>query len=150
MVTTTNVREFISTENYLALLDKVVNSLSLPLRGDNIPIQVFNIDAGSINKSGLGLGELSELYNEGDIEKIIFFIKLHQSEIQDNEDDDKENKSETIETLPSYKNFLIGYLVKYYFLKNNQKGLDAYLKALRIPNYKKYADELKYIYSRLQ
>ena len=87
------------------------------------------------------------------MKKIIQFVKLHQAEILDDDDDyysdDDEDKDETIEVLPPYRNFLIGYLVKYYLLKNNQKGLETYLKALRIPNHKKYLAELKSIYSRL-
>lgn len=153
MVTTMDVREFIKSNGYNELLNKTVHSLSLPLRDGDIPSQVFNIDAGSINKSGVSLNDLSSLYNE-DENKIINFIRLHQHEVQDDnddyyEDDDEENKSVTIEVLPSYKNFLIGYLIKYYLLKNDQQALDTYLKALRIPNYKKYANELKDIYSRL-
>lgn len=151
MVTTIDVKNYISTEDYLNLLDKTVCLLSFPLREGNIPSQVFNIDAGCLNKAGISLSELNELY--GDDDKIIKFIELHQNEIQDDDDDyykdNDEDKNETIEVLPSYKNFLIGYLIKYYLLKNNPKGLDVYLKALRIPNHKKYAVELKNIYNRL-
>lgn len=149
MVVTIDIKNYISTDGYLNLLDKAMCSLSFVLREGNIPSQVFNIDAGCLNKAGIGLSELNELYDNGD--KIIRFIALHQNEIQDDDDyeDNAEDKSETIEVLPSYKNFLIGYLIKYYFLKNDPKGLDVYLKALRIPNHKKYAVELKSIYSRL-
>ncbi|EKY3246757.1 hypothetical protein RBA21_004181 [Cronobacter dublinensis] len=54
-----------------------------------------------------------------------------------------------VETLPFYKSFLIGYVLEYYFLKNNPAKLEGYLRKIRIPNYKDYASELKVFYSKL-
>ncbi|ELY9424736.1 hypothetical protein SLY17_003745 [Cronobacter dublinensis] len=72
---------------------------------------------------------------------------LTDDDIDDyNEDGDEDL---VIETLPFYKSFLIGYVLEYYFLKNNPAKLEGYLKKIRIPNYKDYTSELKVFYSKL-
>ncbi|EEP1035027.1 hypothetical protein HAY34_004749, partial [Salmonella enterica] len=71
------------------------------------------------------------------------------AEIEDDEDDYNEgdDKYETIEILPFPKLFLIGYIIEFYFLKNDSSSLVDYLKKLRVPSPIKYAKELESIYS---
>lgn len=151
MVTTMDVREFIKSNSYDELLNKVTVELSLKVNPDTPPSQVFNIDAGKINKSGIGLGQLEALCSS-DSDRLVKFVKMTLEEITDDDGDDdrdEEERDELIEVLPFYKSFLIGYLIRYYYLKNDSEYLLDYLKILRIPGYKKYANELKDIYSRL-
>ncbi|MFE8117169.1 hypothetical protein [Brenneria goodwinii] len=148
MVTTLDVKKFINESNYLNLLNKVTGLLSIPLRDSEIPSQVFNIDASCINKANIDLSTLNELC-ESDKENIIEFIRLHKSEIDRNNSSNDENDDELIEVLPSYKNFLIGYLIKYFFVSRKPEMLESYLKSLRLPAYKKHADELKEIYNKI-
>ena len=149
MVTTIDVKNYINTDDYFDLLNKTISSLSISLRTGDIPSQVFNIDANNLNKAGINLDELRSIKN--DDEEIINFIRIHLDEVKDDDDvyNDDGDKDELIEVLPPYKNFLIGYLIKFYLLKNNQAALCNYLKLLRIPNYKNYFSELKNIYNRL-
>ncbi|MDX5631116.1 MULTISPECIES: hypothetical protein [unclassified Brenneria] len=145
MVTTLDVRTFINSDNYLNLLNNVTQSLSIPLRDSEIPSQVFNIDANCINKANTDFSILNELCSS-DKEEIVNFIKLHKYEInRDNEEGD----DEIVEILPSYKNFLIGYLLKYFFVSRKPEMLESYLKSLKLPAYKKHADELREIYNKI-
>ncbi|OXG02725.1 hypothetical protein B0A63_02420 [Flavobacterium johnsoniae UW101] len=57
------------------------------------------------------------------------------------EEDDK------VVNLPFYKNFLIGYLLEYWILKENPLEIEKYVRAIRIPNAKKYAKEITVIYN---
>ncbi|MBI0520924.1 hypothetical protein F6Q07_23025 [Pectobacterium parmentieri] len=122
------------------LLDNVTKSLSIPLRNSEIPSQVFNIDANCINKASIDLHILNELC-KSDKERIIKFIKLHKDEINRGDDE--------VDILPSYKNFLIGYIIKYFFVSRKPDLLESYLKSLRLPAYKKHADELRDIYDKI-
>lgn len=84
MVTTIDVKSYINTDNYLNLLSKVMGSLSISLRDGEIPSQVFNIDANNLNKAGINFDKLNSL--KRDDVKIIKFIKMHQNEIKDDDD----------------------------------------------------------------
>ncbi|PIB58585.1 hypothetical protein AOA60_19360 [Pseudomonas sp. 2822-17] len=65
-------------------------------------------------------------------------------EQEGNQDEDK-----IVKTLPFYKNFLIIYLLELFFLENAPEQLDAYLKGIRIPNSKKYKEQLVKIHAAL-
>lgn len=150
MVTTNNLREFIKTNDYVSLLNEVINRLNINVSKDEPSSQMFNIHAECVNKSGINLGELNRLcYSEK--ERLVAFAKLKLAEIEDDDDDynEDDDKPETLETLPFPKTFLIGYIIEFYFLKNSPSALVDYLKKLRIPGSQKYAKELKSIYSRL-
>ncbi|EOG2147348.1 Uncharacterised protein [Salmonella enterica subsp. arizonae] len=150
MVTTNNLREFIKTNDYVSLLNEVIERLNINVSKDEPSSQMFNIHADCVNKSGINLNELNELcYSEK--ERLVVFTKLKLAEIEDDEDDynDNDDKSKTLEILPFPRAFLIGYIIEFYFLKNNPYALADYLKKLRVPSSIKYAKELKSIYSRL-
>ncbi|MCZ8672836.1 MULTISPECIES: hypothetical protein [Escherichia] len=139
MVTTNDLRKFVKTDSYVKLLDRVITDLNLVLNKNEPSSQVFNIYSNDVNKANVTVNELEELCNDKD--KIVKFIGLYFSEINDD--------SETIEIVPFYSNFLIGYLVDYYMLKNRQDALEHYLKNRRIPDYKKFANELRLIYKKI-
>lgn len=62
---------------------------------------------------------------------------------------EKPEQEDDNETILGYsKGFLLLYLIEYYLLKNNPSELEPYLKAIRIPNARKYKNELKEIYSK--
>lgn len=150
MVTTNNIREFIRTTNYLSLLNEVIKRLNIHVSKDEPSSQMFNILATCVNKSNINLDKLNELCHS-DKERLVIFVKLKLAEIEDDEDDYNEgdDKYETIEILPFPKLFLIGYIIEFYFLKNDSSSLVDYLKKLRVPSPIKYAKELESIYSRL-
>lgn len=151
MVTTNDVRDFVKSENYINLLNKTILTLQLDFSDEEPSSQMFNIEADSINKSNIGLDKLLTLCVE-DVDKLIKYVELKLLNIEDDVDEyneDEEDKDVLIEEQPFNKTFLIGYLIEFFFLKNDPKGLDGYLKALRIPGYKKYAAELKDIYGQL-
>jgi len=45
--------------------------------------------------------------------------------------------------------FLIGYLIEYWILKENPREIENYVRAIRIPNAKKYAKELLKMYFKI-
>lgn len=140
MVTTNNLREFIKTNDYVSLLNEVIERLNINVSKDEPSSQMFNIHADCVNKSGINLNELNELcYSEK--ERLVVFTKLKLAEIEDDEDDynDNDDKSKTLEILPFPRAFLTGYIIEFYFLKNNPYALADYLKKLRVPSSIKYA-----------
>ena len=151
MVTTNDVRDFVKSESYINLLNKTILTLQLDFSDEEPSSQMFNIEADSINKSNIGLDKLLTLCVE-DVDKLIRYVELKLLNIEDDVDEyneDEEDKDVLIEEQPFNKTFLIGYLIEFFFLKNDPKGIDNYLKAIRIPGYKKYAAELKDIYGQL-
>ncbi|MBA8275827.1 hypothetical protein [Escherichia fergusonii] len=146
MVTTNDLRRFVKTDGYVELLDRVITDLNLVLNKNEPPSQVFNIYSNDVNKANVTVNELEELCSDKD--KIVKFIELYFSEINDDEKNE-DDESETIEIVPFYSNFLIGYLVDYYMLKNRPDALENYLKNRRIPDYKKFANELRLIYKKI-
>lgn len=151
MVTTNDVRDFVKSESYINLLNKTILTLQLDFSDEEPSSQMFNIEADSINKSNIGLDKLLTLCVE-DVDKLIKYVELKLLNIEDDVDEyneDEEDKDVLIEELPFNKTFLIGYLIEFFFLKNDPKGIDNYLKAIRITGYKKYAAELKDIYGQL-
>ncbi|ENV3333560.1 hypothetical protein ACFJ30_004004 [Salmonella enterica] len=116
MVTTNNLREFIKTNDYVSLLNEVIERLNINVSKDEPSSQMFNIHADCVNKSGINLNELNELcYSEK--ERLVVFTKLKLAEIEDDEDDynDNDDKSKTLEILPFPRAFLIGYIIEFYF-----------------------------------
>ncbi|EOC0096230.1 hypothetical protein ACI0YT_004268, partial [Cronobacter dublinensis] len=151
MVTTSDVKKIISSDAYMVLLSQTVSSSNIVINKSDPPSQVLNLEAGRINHSGIKIIDLKSamVNNSVDIARfsVLKLTCLTDDDIDDyNEDGDEDL---VIETLPFYKSFLIGYVLEYYFLKNNPAKLEGYLKKIRIPNYKDYASELKVFYSKL-
>lgn len=61
MVTTNNLNEFIKTNDYVSLLNEVIERLNIKVSKDEPPSQMFNIHAYCLNKSSINLDELNEL-----------------------------------------------------------------------------------------
>jgi hypothetical protein len=148
MVTTLDIRAFIKTDAYQRLFNDVVKQLNIKLiEEDDIPVGTVNADVEDIKMANrivnvnVSLSDLEDLCND---EKIINFIRIHINEVSgDNKD------GELIDVLGYRKDFLIWFLLQYFFLKNHPDKLTAYLVSLRIPGNKKFAKQLKNIYSRI-
>ncbi|BDR57652.1 hypothetical protein XA3_00930 [Xylocopilactobacillus apicola] len=110
--------------------------------------QAFNIEANCINKSKIELDRLMEL-DADEVDKFIQFVNMKLLNIKEYPDEYNDNGDVLIEKLPFYKTFLVSYLIEFFFLKNDPKGLDVYLKAIRVPGLKKYSAGLKDIYRQL-
>jgi hypothetical protein len=145
MVTTNDLRSLVKTDIYTELLDYIVINLNLTLNENQPPGQVFNIYANTVNCANLEISDLEPLCL--DKEKVLKFIEVYSRETKD-EKQDEDDDSETIEIVPSYNNFLIGYLVDYYMLKNKRDELEVYLKKRKVPGYKQFANKLRYIYEQ--
>ncbi|WP_318574105.1 hypothetical protein [Providencia stuartii] len=146
MVTTNDLRSFVKTDSYINLMNFVIVGLNIVLNKNEPSSQLFNIYANNVNKANITINELEQVC--ADKYKIMKFIELYFSEITDDEKDEDEDNV-TIEVVPFYSNFLIGYLVDYYILKNRQNDLEGYLQKRKIANYKKFANELRTIYSKI-
>ncbi|WP_458047777.1 hypothetical protein [Providencia stuartii] len=144
MVTTNDLRSFVKTDSYINLMNFVIAGLNIVLNKNEPSSQLFNIYANNVNKANITINELEQVC--ADKYKIMKFIELYFSEITD---DEKDEDNVTIEVVPFYSNFLIGYLVDYYMLKNRQNDLEGYLQKRKIVNYKKFANELRTIYSKI-
>lgn len=151
MVTTIDVKKFIESTSYSRLLNSAASVLKLNVNDENPPSQMFNIEANSINAANISLDELERICS-GNINDIVKYIHIKLLNIKDDNNDeynDGDDKDDLIEKLPFYKTFLIGYVIEYTLLKFYPERLDVYLKALRIPKYKKYSFELRDIYNKI-
>lgn len=92
------------------------------MSADEPSSQMFNIHADCVNKSGINLDELNELCHS-EKERLVVFTKLKLAGIEGDEDDynDDDDKSETLEILSFPKMFLIGYIIEFYFFKKQSK-----------------------------
>jgi hypothetical protein len=146
MVTTLDIRAFIKTDAYQKLFNNAVEQLNIKLKEeDEIPVGFVNIYVGYIKIANRIVSvSLSDLEALCDDEKIINYIRIHINEVRgDNKD------GELIEVLGRDKAGFICDLLEYFFLKNHPDKLSTYLDLLKIPGYKKYAKQLKNIYSRI-
>lgn len=152
MVTINDVRKLIESNGYIYLLSESSSLLKLNVNDALPPIQMFNIEADSVNKSGIGLEELENICSD-DVNELINFVHVKISILKGDDIDyyneDENDKDVVIEKLPFYKTFLIGYIIEYALLKIYPEKLEGYLKLLKVPKYKKYAAELRAIYNNM-
>ena len=70
-------------------------------------------------------------------------------EYPEGEEISDDDKPHTIEELPYYKNFLVAFLIEYYFLKEQPTKLGKYLKRIHIAHATNYEKELRNIWKEV-
>jgi hypothetical protein len=150
------IKEFIQTTEYQKVVDLFVSSYKIELTNDEYDA-AYEDDLDKMNKAKVTINDLATILKSDEIEikKFSKYFSEKLSKYEDNneqeypEGEEVEDEDEDIEDEGFLKDFLIGYLIEYHILKNNINDLEKYTKEIRIPYSKKYAQELKDIYSKL-
>lgn len=152
-----NLKEIISSEVYRKIIVEVCRRSKIFLC-EEYSIGENKIDNNIIEKSGLAI-EIIENTLKIENKNFIKFciLKITKKEIQEEveeyaegEELDGEEKSIFISSSGYSQGFLIRYLIEYYYLKNEIKDFELYLKSIKIPQPKKYIKELTECYKKSQ
>lgn len=123
---------------------------------DNYYDSLLKIAKKNLETSDVKLEYLEELLKNDEKSLIYSFVKMgliidnQEEEFSKGEEPSNDEKMVTINSLGKSITFLIDDLIEYYLLKKSQKELENYLKAIRIPNAKKYAQELREVYDSIK
>ena len=149
-----NINEFINGENYELLLKNVQTISNIEI-DDNVPFALLDYDNEMLKAAQLKIDDLESLLGSNMNEAMTFIDKKMQFDFEDDDeypggeevlDDDKPH---TIDELPYYKNFLVAFLIEYYFLKEQPTELGKYLKRIYIAHATKYEKELRNIWKEV-
>lgn len=144
MVTGLEIKNLIQSHEYKRLLDKAEHGYGIKIYDNDESIsQECNSVANEINKSGLTPELILDFIIEND--KLVFnFSKLKISKLSEDYCDFEEDEedSDDIILIGQAKTFLIVNSIEILLLRKSEKDLINFLKAIKIPSYKKYAKEL--------
>ena len=149
-----NINEFINGENYELLLKNVQTICNIEI-DDTVPFALLDYDNERLKAAQVKIDDLEFLLGSNMNEAMTFIDKKMQFDF---EDDDKypegeevldDDKPHNIEELPYYKNFLVAFLIEYYFLKEQPTKLGKYLKRTHIAHATKYEKELRNIWKEV-
>ena len=149
-----NINEFINGENYEFLLKNVQTISNIEI-DDNVPFALLDYDNERLKAAQVKIDDLEFLLGSNMNEAMTFIDKKMQFDFEEDDeypegeeilDDDKPH---TIEELPYYKNFLVAFLIEYYFLKEQPTKLGKYLKRTHIAQATKYEKELRNIWKEV-
>jgi len=151
-----SIKNLIEGNGYKALLQNVRQQINIQVNENDPPSAMLNIDVNNLRAAKLDAQALENIL-ETDLNEITKYAVLKIGTVKDDgeqeypegEEPDEDDEDEVIETLPYYKDFLVGMIIEYILLKQKPSELAAYLKALRIPGAKKFEKELKDIYSNI-
>lgn len=149
-----NINEFINGENYELLLKNVQTICNIEI-DDNIPFALLDYDNERLKAAQVTIEELDYLFSSNIKETLCFVVKKMQynfdedDEYPEGEEILDDDKPHTIDELPYYKNFLVAFLIEYYFLKEQPTKLGKYLKRIYIAHATKYEKELRNIWEEV-
>lgn len=149
-----NINGFINGENYELLLKNVQTICNIEI-DDNIPFALLDYDNERLKAAQVTIEELEYLFSSNMKETLCFVLKKMQynfdedDEYPEGEEVSDDDKPHTIDELPYYKNFLVAFLIEYYFLKEQPTKLGKYLKRIYIAHATKYEKELRNIWKEV-
>jgi hypothetical protein len=149
-----NINEFINGENYELLLKNVQTISNIEI-DDNVPFALLDYDNEMLKAAQVKIDDLEFLLGSNMNEAMTFIDKKMQFDFEEDdeypegEEISDDDKPHTIEELPYYKNFLVAFLIEYYFLKEQPTKLGKYLKRTHIAQATKYEKELRNIWKEV-
>lgn len=149
-----NINEFINGENYELLLKNVQTISNIEI-DDNVPFALLDYDNERLKAAQVKIDDLEFLLGSNMNEAMTFIDKKMQFDFEEDdeypegEEISDDDKPHTIEELPYYKNFLVSFLIEYYFLKEQPTKLGKYLKRIHIAQATKYEKELRNIWKEV-
>lgn len=145
--------DLINSTNYNGLLENVKSRIEIEI-DDDIPYVVWDFSIKGLNLAGIKADDLKSLI-ELHMDSISAYVEVKLSKYADDTEQEypegyePEKEDNKVVGLPFYKNFLIGYLIEYWILKESPLDIEKYIRAIRIPNAKKYAKEISNIYNEI-
>lgn len=149
-----NINEFINGENYEFLLKNVQTISNIEI-DDNVPFALLDYDNEMLKAAQVKIDDLEFLLGSNMNEAMTFIDKKMQFDFEEDdeypegEEISDDDNPHTIEELPYYKNFLVSFLIEYYFLKEQPTKLGKYLKRTHIAQATKYEKELRNIWEEV-
>jgi hypothetical protein len=143
--------DLVNSTNYNVLLENVRSRIEIEIN-DDIPPVVWNFSIKGLSLADVKTDELKSLI-ELHTDSISAYVEVKLRKYSDDTEQEYpkgyevEKEDDKVVNLPFYKNFLIGYLLEYWILKENPLEIEKYVRAIRIPNAKKYAKEITVIYN---
>lgn len=153
MVSLQDVRHWIEGEIYSNLLEQLVQNPKLTTNDKIVPDTLLRYDIESFNAASATVKDLEEVASDKLFCQKYVLAKLKSIEGTEDQQEGKHSEDEDdvlLETLPFYKNFLNIYLIELHLLKTKPEMLDSYLKKIRIPNAKQYANQLRSVYESIR
>lgn len=146
----------INNETYTQIIFDIANKSNKKIDKNNY-LSSIQYAKESIKKANETEESLLNFLNENKEIVIMYSVKklttLSNVEDKDDDDDwetDEGDEDEIIEELGLSMTFLIYYLNELILIKKGNEELEKYLKKIRIPNAKKYANELREIYNSIK
>jgi hypothetical protein len=152
MVSVEAIKQWINSEIYVNLLEQSRKHLTIHVVEKDIPDVVLQFDADNLKLANLSISAIENLAKNPRLVCNYIAQKLKLLSGSGHEEEGKHSEDEEsvlIEEIGFYRSFINLYLIELYFLQFDQDGLEAYLKATRVPGAKKYGAQLKLIYSTL-
>ena len=130
----------LSTEEYQAILNTLTDNFNLKIYEGDIH-QLLDIDEKRMGIANFHFNDAMKILTSDSCRLMKFLeLKLKLVDKINNE----ENKFNPILEHHGYgKDFLLMYMIEYFLLNKNDDSLLTYIKAIRIPNAKKYIKELE-------
>lgn len=144
--------DLVNSTNYNGLIESIRIKTNIEI-DNKTPVTVPNYYLERLRHANIKPDHLKTLIDTSGNEIISFVdIKLRKYANDKKQEYPKGYKPEQeddhkIVYLPFSKNFLIGYLLEYWILKESPLEIEKYVRAVRIPNAKKYAKEITAIYN---
>lgn len=152
MASLEDIKQWVGSEAYMNLLEQARKELDVHVVEEDVPDVVLQFDADNLGSANLEVRVIENIAKDSRLicDYISEKLKLLSGSSREEEGKHPEDEdSVLIEEKGFYKNFINLYLVELYFLRFDQVGLEGYLKATRVPGAKKYAAQLKALYSKL-
>lgn len=150
MVNSNEVQLFINGLSYENALSELEGKYKIATNKEEFPSVLLEYDVNKIKASGASLSNLTGILTQhldSFLKYIDLKLKFTLNESTQQEGNDEEDV--IVKRLAPYKNFLVTHLLEYYLIANNVGELHNYLKKIRIPNSKKYCEQLKNIYNSI-
>jgi hypothetical protein len=152
MVDIKDVRDWIGSDTYVELLDFLKTKRKVPVNDEQVAEVLLSHDVNKMNAASVSTADLKKVADNKHQFVDFFVAKLKLINGTENEQEGKcedDDDDVVLKVHPFYKNFLNIYLIELFLLISKPELLDSYLKAIRIPNSKKYANQLRVAYKSI-
>jgi len=152
-----NLLKLIEINDYRCVLLKIKNKIKINVKEEIHSIYLNKFDESMV-KAKISFEDIillletnSELEKISNyvVKKLIKYDGCNEQEYPDGEEPDEDEKDIIISDDGYSVAFLAFHLIEYCVLKQNKNEIDNYVKAIRIPNAKKYSKEVTEIFDEV-
>lgn len=152
MVDVNDVCDWIGSDAYVELLEFLRIGRKVAVNDEAVAEILLGHDVNKMNAASVSIADLKKVAENKHQFVDFFSAKLRLINGTENEQEGKceeDDDDVVLKVHPFYKNFLNIYLIELCLLVSKPELLDSYLKAIRIPNSKKYASQLRVAYKSI-